>query len=417
MPIIDIAGLTALNGLAAQLTALTVIVVAFLLLFRVSPFDGVVGVWAAAWVAALLSVAALFIRYLLLPDLDQTELHSSSLLSNTLDLVYQSGKLLHGGLLLIGALMLRGMRPRARVLVLAATTALVYALVSVMTTSDPYGLVQWQIPVMVPLLAATAIALAPGVGPGHDRLMGTAPAAIAAAGLALLWLVYHFAFSRTTTEIPLDYQLGALVQFNSYVDMFGDLALAFALGHVVSRGVQDRLVLLHRELERAHDQLQRVARHDELTGVYNRRAFEELVRDRDWAEAPSLAVAMLDMDNLKEINDERGHAAGDAALAHLAAQLSASVEGAVVIRWGGDEFLCMCTAYDAETLRQRIDGALHDTGPVPGLAGMEIEVSVGTAQREPDEPLASTIGRADRAMYREKYCKRQGVEQRSLWDQ
>src|SRR5680860_801028 len=77
MPIADIAGLTALNGLAAQLTALSVIVLAFVLLWRVTPLGGVVVVWAAAWVGALVAIAAMFTRYLLLPGLDQQALGSS----------------------------------------------------------------------------------------------------------------------------------------------------------------------------------------------------------------------------------------------------------------------------------------------------------------------------------------------------
>jgi diguanylate cyclase (GGDEF)-like protein len=418
MPVIDIGGLSAVHGLAAQLTALSVIVLAFVLLCRVTAIGGVVVVWTVAWGAALVAIAAMLARYLFLPDLDHQALRSSSAMSNALDFLYQGGKLLYGGLLLAGGLMLRGFRPSTTAMTAAALALLGYAALSAAMTYDPYGLVQWQVPVIVPLLAGTALVLTPRLGPRGERLAGTTPAAIAAAGLALLWLTYYFAFTRNPAAVPLGGQLLRVVQLNSYVDMFGHLALAFALGHVASRSMQDRLVILHRELEEAHDQLRRVARYDELTGVYNRRAFEELARDRGWTESPPLAVAMLDMDNLKDINDERGHAAGDAALAHLAAHLSALLDHIVVFRWGGDEFLCISSHCEAGALAERITETLRELGPVPGLSGMGIEVSVGSVQRGEDESLASAIGRADSAMYMEKFRKRDVVlEQRSLFEE
>ncbi len=417
MPIADIAGLTALNGLAAQLTALSVIVLAFVLLGRVTPLGGVVWVWAGAWVAALVAIAAMFTRYLLLPGYDHLALESATVLSNGLDFVYQSGKLLYGGLLLLGALLLRRLRPRRGVLALGVAVLLGWAGLSAATTNDPTGLVQWQIPLMVPLLAATAVALMPGVGPGRDRLAGTGPAAWIAAGLAVLWLSYSFAFNGGLPAGPFATRLNTLVRLNSYLDLFGHMALAFALAHVASRGMQDRLVTLHRELAETHDQLRHAVRFDELTGVYNRRAFEELALDRGWLEDSALCVAMLDMDNLKEINDQRGHAAGDAALAHLAARLSTSLADSVVFRWGGDEFLCISRRCPADALGERIGEALDELGPVPGLGGMRIEASVGSVQRAPDESLPVVIGRADRAMYEEKFRRRHSaMEQRSLWE-
>lgn len=416
MDVVNVGGLTALHGIAAQLTALTVIVLAFILLCRVAPREDVVLVWTVAWVSALVGIGGLFLRFVLLPDLDHLQLHSDSRVSNALDFTYQSGKLLYGALLLLGALLLRGIRPGRGVVVTGVVLLLGYAGLSVVFTDDPHGLVHWQIPLTVPLLAATSVALLPGVGPGHERIAGTRPAAFVAAGLALLWLSYTFAFGRGLGVDRFGQQLLTLAGSHSYLDMFGHLALAFALAHVVSTGIQDRLVHLHRELENTHDQLRHAVRFDELTGVYNRRAFEELAADRGWVDAMPVAVAMLDMDNLKEINDERGHAAGDAALAHLAAHISATLDHVVVFRWGGDEFLCICTRHTARELRQWIEKALGDLGPVPGLSGMRVEVSVGSVERAPDESLSLAIDRADRAMYTEKFRRRDGsLEQRSLF--
>lgn len=416
MPAADIGGLIALNGIAAQLTALSVIVLAFILLCRIAPREDVALLWTAAWAFALIGMSALFVRFLLLPDLDHLQLQSDSPASNLLDATYQTGKLFYGALLLLGALRLRGIRPPPWTVASALLFLFAYAGLSAFFTTDPHGLIHWQIPLAVPLLAATALVLMPGVGPRHERMAGTGPAALVAAGLALFWLTYILAFSRTLGADPIGDALMGVLRFSSYLDMFGHLALAFALAHVVSRGIQERLVHLHRELEATHDRLRHAVRFDELTAVYNRRAFEELASDRGWADAAPVAIAMLDMDNLKEINDERGHAAGDAALAHLAAHISATLDHVVVFRWGGDEFLCVCTRHSSGQLRDRIERALSTLGPVPGLSGMRVEVSVGSVQRSPDESLSRAIDRADRAMYEQKFRRRErALEQHSLF--
>jgi diguanylate cyclase (GGDEF)-like protein len=416
MPIAEVLGLTALNGLLAQLTGLGVIAVAFALLRRFAPLDGVMAVWAGAWTAAFLAILALFVRFFLLPDYSVEALASETPVSNVLDFLYEAGKLLYGWLLLVGSLWLRRRRLPGPVIAAVSLALAVYAAVATGATVDPHGLVRWQIPLKVPMLAATAAVLA-GAGPG-DRTPGTRPAAFVAAGLAALWLCYAFAFRGDLPEAFPGPQLRILLGFNSYFDLVGHLALAFSLAHVATRGVHHRLMRLHRDLERAHDRLRHAARYDELTGVYNRRAFEELADRSDWEHVEPLAVAMLDMDNLKEINDHRGHASGDAALAFLATRLTlATGEEGVVFRWGGDEFLCVCTPCTRDDLQRRLDAVLAEPGAVPGLSSMPLQVSLGTAQRDTGERLSDVIARADQAMYRHKFRKRAyGVEQRSLWE-
>lgn len=98
----------------------------------------------------------------------------------------------------------------------------------------------------------------------------------------------------------------------------------------------------HRELEEANDQLRRLAVTDELTGLKNRRAFEErLVMEFSMARRRKrdLAVLLLDVDNFKQINDRWGHAAGDDVLRRLGAILRTTVRlPDLPARYGGEEF-------------------------------------------------------------------------------
>jgi diguanylate cyclase (GGDEF)-like protein len=127
-----------------------------------------------------------------------------------------------------------------------------------------------------------------------------------------------------------------------------------------------------------------LARVDPLTGLGNRRAFEEAVameisRARR-ADAP-LTLLVCDLDNFKKINDQYGHLAGDNCLRQVADALRGQLRGAdVCFRWGGDEFIVV----------------LADTGELPSLEVVaRIEANVADSCARPDEaPLRVTCGHA-----------------------
>lgn len=139
---------------------------------------------------------------------------------------------------------------------------------------------------------------------------------------------------------------------------------------------------------------------DALTGVYTRRAWDRFLTEeaRAFSQlADPTAVVIVDLDRLKETNDEHGHAAGDA-LIRRAAQTIAKVVRSQdpVARLGGDEFgvlLRGCTASAAADRAQRIRRA---------LAAAEVEASVGVAPAEPGAGLREAQHTADRAMYEDK---------------
>ena len=134
------------------------------------------------------------------------------------------------------------------------------------------------------------------------------------------------------------------------------------------------------------------AQRDALTGAYNRRQLDVFEQAHP-AGQPWAAIA-VDLDHFKQINDSQGHDRGDQVLIEFAQFLSARVrEGDSVVRLGGDEFLVLLTGADLDTLRSTAGRLRMDAAAAP------CAFSLGSALREPGEPLAATIARADAAMY------------------
>src|SRR5437870_8428427 len=152
------------------------------------------------------------------------------------------------------------------------------------------------------------------------------------------------------------------------------------------------------------ERLAATARTDPLTGLSNRRAFEQALEDRlDVTFPEPFSVIMLDVDGLKQVNDARGHAAGDAVLKRVASVLTAHLRQAdVVTRWGGDEFVLLMPGTDqvgAVSLARRVGGTLRDADDPAGA----ISVSIGTASFPADGTSADgLLAAADRSMYIDK---------------
>jgi diguanylate cyclase (GGDEF)-like protein len=170
---------------------------------------------------------------------------------------------------------------------------------------------------------------------------------------------------------------------------------------------------LHRALtkrERMLVEIQRLASHDGLTGLPNRRLFmdrlEQAMRraNRDGRRA---AVMFLDLDDFKPINDTLGHREGDAVLRLMADRLARCVrETDTVARFGGDEFVIVVTDVDdrkdVEALAQKVNEALSQPLPVDGGAAI-LHASIGVALYPDHAPDAETLLlKADEAMYEAK---------------
>lgn len=153
------------------------------------------------------------------------------------------------------------------------------------------------------------------------------------------------------------------------------------------------------ELAQALAHIERLARHDELTGVLNRRHMQQLLAGTPRLQDPC-AVALLDLDEFKQINDRHGHAVGDEALRHVAALCQSALrEGDCLARWGGEEFLVLLPGADAERGRQVIERLRERVAsqplPLAGGGTHTVTFSAGVAALGADEAPALAIDRAE----------------------
>lgn len=175
-----------------------------------------------------------------------------------------------------------------------------------------------------------------------------------------------------------------------------------------SNGQNGRIWLFHDVTARhlLERNLRRLAETDPLTGLCNRRSFEE-ASTIAFATAPSLAALMIDVDHFKSINDTYGHAAGDQVLQAIAARCVEALRSEdLIARLGGEEFVVMAAGlgvHDATAAADRLRRAIC-AAPVPTDVGeIETRVSVGVAVRErDDESFDAMLRRADAALYRAK---------------
>jgi diguanylate cyclase (GGDEF)-like protein len=156
------------------------------------------------------------------------------------------------------------------------------------------------------------------------------------------------------------------------------------------------------ELQAANRRLAHLAAVDPLTGVGNRRLFDqalgvEIARARRYAEPLSLVLA--DLDHFKRVNDTRGHAAGDEVLREVGRALRECARGAdVVARYGGEEFAIILPHTTLEQALRFAERARRAIGALP--AG--VTASFGAAQLGPQDDAARLAAAADAALYRAK---------------
>ena len=156
-------------------------------------------------------------------------------------------------------------------------------------------------------------------------------------------------------------------------------------------------------------ELRSLALRDDLTGLYNRRAFVALATQQIRAAARNAQPLLLffaDIDGLKRINDTLGHQQGDLAIVYAGEALERTFRDSdVVARLGGDEFAALVPRTSVrleEIILRRLSKNLRGLRP-SGLR-FELSLSVGVARFDPDKfaTLADLIEEADRAMYRQK---------------
>jgi diguanylate cyclase (GGDEF)-like protein len=149
---------------------------------------------------------------------------------------------------------------------------------------------------------------------------------------------------------------------------------------------------------------------DPLTGITNRRGAENALRIEDVRRKRTglpLGVVLFDVDFFKRVNDEHGHAAGDAVLCRVARTLAKSARLTdVIARWGGEEFIAVvsCDEQGAATFAERARKSIEALDSSP-----RVTISAGVAQIGDDETPESAIARADERLYAAKRAGRNRV--------
>ena len=191
--------------------------------------------------------------------------------------------------------------------------------------------------------------------------------------------------------------------------------------------MRQSLLGLTRKLDSANQELKRLTSLDGLTGIPNRRHFDEVL-DREWRRAmrqgDELSILMCDIDFFKLYNDTFGHQAGDECLCKVAQALTASMDrgGDLLARYGGEEFVAVLpgtslsgASHVAAQMRKAINElALEHPGSPVGHVTASFGVASAVAM--PETNPQNIVGAADRALYKAKNAGRNRVFQTSSLD-
>ena len=146
---------------------------------------------------------------------------------------------------------------------------------------------------------------------------------------------------------------------------------------------------------------------DPLTGAYNRRYYEEVVRK---STGPA-GIVLIDVDDFKICNDTYGHHAGDMALETAANAIRSCIRNAdLLIRYGGDEFLLVLPGIPSDILQAKLEQirAAVQQATVPGYSHFRLSLSIGGTMQAITDPMENAVRRADRLMYQAK-CRKNAV--------
>ena len=146
---------------------------------------------------------------------------------------------------------------------------------------------------------------------------------------------------------------------------------------------------------------------DPLTGIYNRRYYEEVARK---TIGPA-GVALMDVDDFKICNDTYGHYAGDMALETAANAIHSCIRNTDrLIRYGGDEFLLVLPGIPSDILQAKLEQirAAVQQAAVPGYSHFRLSLSIGGTMQSTTDPMENAVRRADRLMYQAK-CRKNAV--------
>lgn len=187
------------------------------------------------------------------------------------------------------------------------------------------------------------------------------------------------------------------------------------LSHDLEKQVEDRT----RELTLEREKLERLAREDSLTGIYNRRYMMNTLQNevkRYGRHGITFSILIMDIDHFKRINDTLGHPVGDRVLQRIGRVLATGLRTTDTVgRIGGEEFMVILPYTNkqcAVTVAEKIRSTVEEMPFVEGSEAFKVTCSIGVAQVEEskNEESDAMVSRADRALYRAKESGRNRVE-------
>ncbi|MES2992926.1 MAG: GGDEF domain-containing protein [Pseudomonadota bacterium] len=236
------------------------------------------------------------------------------------------------------------------------------------------------------------------------RAKSVALSAFALLGSVMVW-------KAVTDPDRYDPRVEAMHLLFSGVVLTAAAVLAVRIGRLRVRLQEQRADLQSQrtDLAAALERIRALASRDDLTGLFNRRAALDRMRDelsvRGRSE-PLMSIALMDIDNFKGINDLHGHAVGDGVLRRFGESAQAAVRGGdLLARWGGEEFVLMMPATSpdqAVAAMHRVRQALQSASFDDLALDLTVTFSAGVADCSGSDDLEQAIARADASMYEAK---------------
>jgi diguanylate cyclase (GGDEF)-like protein len=348
--------------------------------------------WTAAWASLSLSLISLFAAFWL----------------TSTNIIFYSGYFL--GEYLIGLLFIAGCRAQVSGATLTKkhryfiVPAVVVSLVLPYVSRDFNDLFMIHAAILAVLFMISFFSLRKGeaTGPGI-RVMS---AALLLMAIDFIHYVPAFGARKGLFGITVP---STYFRYTSLFDLMFEILLGFGTVMVLMESVRREVELTNRKLTNARDQLELLVQMDPLTEALNRHAFHSLLRRPEGGPdhtATSGSVAVLDIDNLKPINDTLGHTVGDKAIRAVARGMRSLVRADdMLFRWGGDEFLVLMFKLpqpDASRRLAKLNKILEENCERWIGESVTVTVSFGVAGFTSLTDLGQAIEQADKAMYAQR---------------
>ena len=206
------------------------------------------------------------------------------------------------------------------------------------------------------------------------------------------------ALHRLSDDLPVEYDL------EDYHVTIDEVNITGNMYYVITA------VLRHPKCENC-----RKALTDAVTGLYNRNYWEQIISGATFQpRTQNFSLILIDVDNLKEINDTYGHIAGDKAIKIVAKAIKRSIRKEDLgIRYGGDEFMILFNNQDNKAADKVIERIRKEINEIAAEHGMKIQISAGVACHDCLRDMEDIIKMADRDLYKEKQMKKSKERQNS----